>query len=98
MKTSTAVILGLFILVAALAHALVAKNQPAPIRRGTVVGEVLKQESDGIAHLRCNGFKAECYESLVVIHVDKAKEPTWTGNYILTIPWSKIEHLTLQPE
>ena len=97
MKAIPAVVLGVLILIAAIAHALVAKNHPAPIQRGRVVGEVLKQEANGIAHLKCDGFKAECYESLVVIHVDKVKEPSWTDNYVLTIPWSKIEHLTLMP-
>ena len=95
MKTSMAIILRLFILVAAVAHALMSTNRP--IQKGRVVGEVWKREANGVAHLKCNGFKAECYESLVVIHVDKTKEPTWTDNYILTIPWEKIEFLPLLP-
>ena len=98
MKTSTAIILGLLILVAAIAHALMSTDRPVPIQKGRIVGEVWKQEANGVAHLKCNGFKVECYESLVVIHVDKTKEPTWTGNYVLTIPWEKIEYLTLMPE
>ena len=98
MKTIPAVIVGAFILVAAMAHAILYPSHPVPIQTGHVQGEILKQEPQGIAHLKCNGFKVECYESFVVVHIDKEKEPTWTDNYILTIPWSKIEHLTLMPK
>jgi hypothetical protein len=71
---------------------------PGPIKTGYVQSDVLKKADNGIETLKCNGFKVECYDSFVVIHVDKAKEPTWTGNYLLVIPWSKIENLTLMPE
>ena len=105
MRLATVLVLGMFILVAAIGHALVSKtcSEPIqtiqkPIQTGYVLGEVWKKEPNGIAHLKCNGFKVECYESFVVIHVDKSKEPTWTDDYVLTIPWSKIENLTMLPE
>jgi hypothetical protein len=69
-------------------------NQPCV---GYIQGDLLKREQNGISHSKCDGFKVECYESFVVVYVDSAKQPTWTGNYVLTIPWNKIEHMTLQP-
>jgi len=98
MKTIQVIIIGACILVAAITHALLRPNRPMPIQTGYSQGEIWKQEAAGIAHLKCNGFRVECYESFVVVHVDKEKEPTWTDNYVLTIPWDKIEHLTLMPE
>jgi hypothetical protein len=100
--TKQVVILGLFVLLAALVHAglsgtLLAPS-PRPVRVGVVSGEILERQPVGVAHLKCDGFKVECYESFVVVHVDRAREPTWTGNYLLTIPWSQIEHLSLAPE
>jgi hypothetical protein len=72
--------------------------RPLPLVSGYIQGEVWKREDGGgIAKLRCNGFHAEFYETFVAIHVDKSKEPTWTDNYVVTIPWSKVEHLTLLP-
>jgi hypothetical protein len=71
---------------------------PGPLHVGYIQGDVLIREQNGIAHLKCDGFKVECYDSFVVIHVDRAKQPTWTGNYVLTIPWNKIEYMTLQPD
>jgi hypothetical protein len=68
-----------------------------PLRVGYIHGDLLIREQNGIAVSKCDGFKVECYESLVVVHVDRAKQPTWTGNYVLTIPWNKIEHMTLKP-
>ena len=91
-------ILGVFIVIAAASHALLSSRVVAttpPLHVDTVVGEILVREQGGVAHHKCNGFKIECYESFVVIYVDKEKEPSWTGNYVLTYPWSKIEHLTM---
>jgi hypothetical protein len=90
--------LGIFIVVAAVSHALLSTRMVAatpPLRVDTVVGDILVREQVGVAHHKCNGFKIECYESFVVVYVDKKKEPSWTGNYVLTFPWSKIEHLTM---
>ena len=92
------VILGVFIVAAAAAHALLSSRTAAvalPLHVDTVVGEIQVRVQGGIAHHKCDGFKIECYESFVVIYVDKDKEPSWTGNYVLTYPWSKIEHLTM---
>jgi hypothetical protein len=74
------------------------QSEPKPLRVGYIQGDLLIREPEGIAHSKCNGFKVECYESFVVVHVDSKKQPTWTGDYVLTIPWSKIEHMTLQPD
>ena len=74
------------------------QSEPKPLRVGYVQGDLLLREPNGIAHSKCDGFKVECYESFVVVHVDREKQPTWTGDYVLTIPWSKIEHMTLRPD
>ena len=98
MKATSAIVLGVFILIAAIGHALLVRSTPKALASGYVQGEVWKQELNGIAKLKCNGFKVDLYDAFVVIHVDKSKEPTWTGNYILTIPWNKIEYLTMLSE
>ena len=98
MKPASAVVLGFFILISSVCHALLVKPTPTPLTTGYIQGEVWKQERDGIAKLKCNGFKAELYGSFVIIHVDRTKEPTWTDNYVLTIPWDKLEQLTMLPE
>jgi serine/threonine protein kinase len=73
--------------------------QPKPIRVGYIQGDLLVREPNGlISHSKCDGFKVECYETFVVVYVDSTQQPTWTGNFVLTIPWSKIEHMTLRPE
>lgn len=70
----------------------------SPLYAGYIQGEVWVRESpSSVAHEKCNGFRVECYESFVVIYVDCKKEPTWTGDYVLTIPWHKIENMTLMP-
>jgi hypothetical protein len=98
MRVKSAVILGLFILVAAVTHAVVSKSHPMPIRTGQIQGELHVREGTGVAMHKCNGFKVECYDSIVVVHVDNKKEPTWTCNFTMVIPWNRIEHLSLMPE
>lgn len=98
MKAASAIVLGVFVLIAAIGHALLVRSTPKALASGYIQGEVWKQEANGTAKLKCNGFKVELYEAFVVIHVDQRKEPTWTGGYVLTIPWNKIENLTMQPE
>lgn len=96
-----AVILGVFVVVAAACHAFISSSiaeKTSPLHVDTVIGDISVRSRQGVSHLKCNGFKIECYESFVVIYVDKEKEPTWTGNYVLTYPWSKIEHLTMAGE
>lgn len=94
MTTNHVILLGAFMVVAAVAHALLAPSS-RPLQVGTIVGELHVREANGIAHLKCNDCRVECYESFVVVYIDREKQPTWTGNYIKTIPWSKIEHMTL---
>ena len=104
MKDWHVFVIGICIMLASLLHGLLVTRHvpipagPVPSHTGYVQGELWKQEPGGIAHVKCNGFKVECYDSFVLVYVDKTKEPTWTDNYVLTIPWSKIEHLTLMPE
>ncbi|MEP3478464.1 MAG: hypothetical protein ABJZ55_04395 [Fuerstiella sp.] len=92
------IILGTFIVVAAVLHARL-HSQPDPDSQpryeGIVVGQILVKEQSSVAHHKCNGFKIECYDAFVIVHVDKTKEPSWTGDYVLTFPWSKIEHLVM---
>ncbi|MFK7737074.1 MAG: hypothetical protein AB8B50_13645 [Pirellulaceae bacterium] len=98
MNTKQSVVLGAFIVVAAISHAILSAKPPQPLLVGTVSGDIhVRQDANSVAHLKCNGFKIECHESFVVIYVDKEKEPTWTANFVKTIPWSKIEYLTLTP-
>jgi hypothetical protein len=100
MKITPAIILGVSILMAAISHGLLVRSAPKALISGHIAGEVkvLKREPGGISNYNCNGFKAELYDAFVVIHVDKSRESTWTGNYILTIPWNQIESLTLLGE
>lgn len=95
MKNSPAIILGSFLLVAIICHALLTKHNDKPRVIGFIQGEVWKHEGNGIAKLKCNGFKAELYDNFVLIHVDKSKKPSWTVNHTITLPWNKIEYLTL---
>lgn len=70
---------------------------PAPLHVGYVQGEIHRREASGVAHLKCHGFRVELYDAFVLVFVDKSKEPTWTDNYVLTIPWDQVEHMTLRP-
>lgn len=92
------VIFGLFIIVAAVAHAMITSRVSTtvgPLHVGVVVGDVLVREQGSVAHHKCNGCRIECYDSFVVVYIDRIKVPSWTGDYVLMYPWSKIEHLTL---
>jgi hypothetical protein len=101
MQTRQALIIGLCVLVAAAGHtavtAFVPEPKPRPLSEGYGVGSMAVREKDAVAELKFNGCKVECYDQFVVVHIDKAREPTWTGNYIKVIPWEKIEHMTLLP-
>ena len=91
--------LGVFIVAAAVSHAAISSRTVAtskPLYVGTVFGEIHISEREGvISHHKCDGCRIECYESFVVVYVDRTKVPNWTGNYVLPSPWSKIAHLTL---
>jgi hypothetical protein len=103
MTTRAAAVLGVFILIAALAHVGLTSDLPRagpkPLHVGYVQGDIVYRIDPTKTSLyKVNGCKVECYENLVVIYVDKAKEPTWTNNYVLTIPWRQVESMTLMPE
>ena len=98
LTTHNAIFLGTLIFIAAVSHALISRTSGTatqPLFVGTISGELLVRETNGVAQLKCNGFKIGCYESFAVVYVDREKEPTWTGNFVKTIPWSKIEYMTL---
>jgi hypothetical protein len=102
MNNRSTIVLAICVVFSALGHGLLVKPsstaiKPVPLVSGSIQGEVWKREGDGITKLRCNGFHAELFDRFVVIHVDHRKEPTWTDNYVLTMPWSKVERLTLLP-
>ena len=98
MTTKSAIIIGVLIVIAAIAHSTIRRGTREPVHVGYVAGDILTREQNGIAHLKCNGFKVECYDSFILVYVDKSKEPTWTDNYVLAIPWNKVEHLALLPK
>lgn len=92
-------VLGACLIIAAVLHARLPRSSSTsqPIHRGTVVGDVhVRESSTRVSHLKLGGCRAECYETFVVLYIDKSKQPTWTGNFIKVIPWTKIEHLTLE--
>lgn len=97
-NTKQSLILGAFILVAAISHALLGAERPQPLHVGVVSGDIeVRRDPTSVVHLKCDGCKIECYESFVMVYVDKEKAPTWNANFVKTIPWSKIEYLTLAP-
>tara|TARA_R110002072_G_scaffold302710_2_gene487870 strand:+ start:506593 stop:506949 length:357 start_codon:yes stop_codon:yes gene_type:complete len=94
----TVCLLGTFIVVAAVLHAMISMDERSnqPLHVGTVSGDVHVRESPTrVSHQKFGGCQVECFESFVVVYVDKTKQPTWTGNYVKVIPWSKIEYMTL---
>ncbi len=103
MGTKQALVLGVCLIVAAIGHSvastLLAGRSPLAVREGYATSSLHVQEIEGISELKCKGCKVECFDRFVVVYVDRAREPTWTGNYILVIPWDKIKspHLTLLP-
>jgi hypothetical protein len=99
MGTRTVVVLGTFVLVAALGHAFVSKKCSAPIHTGYVLGVVtIGEGKDWAAHYEYKGCRVECYDSFVVVYVAKNKESTPPDKYVTVVPWSKIGLLNLMPE
>jgi hypothetical protein len=96
-RTIIAAALGAFVVGLAWFLTALAPPAPRPIREGYGVGAISVREKDYTTELKCNGCKVECFDRFVVVHVDKAKEPTWIDNYIKVIPWDKIDSLTLLP-
>ena len=84
---------GIIWLVAAIAQG----PDPKPICEGYGVGSMTIREKDYFTELKFDGCEVECFDRFVVIHIDKAREPTWTDNYIKVVPWEKVEHMTLLP-
>lgn len=110
MTHKSAVVVGLFVLLAAGLHAGVsAFSSPVPgskgavsqrpISTGIVVGEIVYRIDDNTTGKhKADGCRVELYDRFVLVYIDKEKVPTWTDNYILPIQWNKIEHMTLLPE
>ena len=103
MTTRSAVVLGVFILIAALAHvglpSVLPRAGPKPWHVGRVQGDIVYRIDPTKTSLyKANGCKVECYDNFVVVYVEKALKPTWTDNYVLTIPWRQVEGMTLMPE
>jgi hypothetical protein len=103
MTIRSATVIGVFILAAALSHAVITSTlrRPGqkPLHVGHVSGEIVYRiEPASTGRYKADGCKVECYESFAVVYLDRAKEPTWTGNYVLMIPWQRIESMMLQPE
>lgn len=97
MKNAPMIAIGACLVIAAILHALISSGYHGPIKTGYAQGEILRMDHNEISHLKCNGCKVECYDSFIVVYIDREKEPSWTDNYLLTIPWDKVEHLTLLP-
>ncbi|MHC4406489.1 MAG: hypothetical protein ACYTG0_43240 [Planctomycetota bacterium] len=101
MKAAHAWIIAIAILAGAALHPvlslIVPTPAPAPLHVGYVQGEIHRREANGVAHLKCDGFRVEIYDTFILVFVDKSKEPTWTSDYVLTIPWHQVEHMTLMP-
>lgn len=92
-------VLGACLIIAAVLHAWLPRSSGTsqPIHIGTVVGDVhVRERPTRVSHLKLGGCRAECYETFVILYIDKSKQPTWTGNYVKVVPWSKVEHLTLE--
>lgn len=102
MTTRAAAVLGSFILVAVMVH--VGNTiflPPSPVRSsysGHIQGDVTYRISPTTTGThKLDGCKVECFDQFVVVYVDKVKQPTWTDNYVLILPWSQLDGLTLQP-
>jgi hypothetical protein len=93
-----ALVVGTFMVIAAVLHACISGGSASatPLHVGTILGDVhVRSSPTSVSHHKLGGCRIECFESFVVVYIDKEKQPTWTGNYVKTIPWSKIEYITL---
>ncbi len=103
MSVRSAAVLGCLLLAAALLHAGLSAvcSRPAakPLHTGSVQGDIVYRiNANTTGTHKANGFRVECYDTFVIVYVDKQKEPTWTDNYVLVLPWHQIESMTLRPE
>lgn len=91
------IVFGTFVVIAAVLHACLSGGRELmPLHVGTILGDVhVRSSPTSVSHLKLGGCEVECFESFVVVYIDSEKQPTWTGNYVKTIPWSKIEYMTL---
>jgi hypothetical protein len=101
--TRSSVIIGAFVVLAAVVHAGVLAVQPKPAPRplhtGRVSGEITYRiDATTTGQNKVDGCRAELYDAFILVYIDKQKAPTWTDNYVLAIPWRQVEHLTLLPE
>jgi hypothetical protein len=90
------------ILLGAILHAgiplVIGPRPQAPLHVGYVAGDIMVREGpNSTAKEQCNGCRVECYETFVLVYINRQKVPTWTDNYVLSIPWSKIEYMSLMP-
>jgi hypothetical protein len=103
MTGRAAVVVGVFVLLAAGLHAglftLLPRPAPRPLHTGHVAGDITYRiDANTTGVHKVDGCRVELYDTFVLVHIDKQKAPTWTDNYTLTIPWHRIENMTLQPE
>lgn len=99
----SAVIIGVFVLLASGLHAGITSLRPPPAPRplhaGYVSGDITYRiDASTTGRHKANGCRVEGYDTFVLVYIDRQKVPTWTGNDVLPIPWGRIEHLTLLPE
>ena len=102
MSTRSVVVIGCFLLAAFALHAGLSAVWPRgaarPLHVGHVQGDIVYRINASTTGVhKANGCRVECYEAFVLVYVDKSKEPTWTDNYVLSIPWRQIESMTLGP-
>src|SRR5262245_25453713 len=101
MCVRSAVVLGCFLVAASVLHVGLSAAWPwaaKPLRTGYVSGDIVYRiDATATGTHKADGFRVACYDAFVLVYVDKAKQPTWTGNYVLAIPWHRVESLTLRP-
>ena len=100
---------GVCILLAAVLHAFASNRHKTaseerqfaePIQTGRAAMDISTAEpSGGSSTLSCKDCLIECYETHVVVHLDREKAPTWTENYVVVVPWSDVVgRVLLKPE
>jgi hypothetical protein len=98
--TRSAVIIGVFVLLAVVVHAGVTALQPKPrpLHTARVSGAITYRiDANTTSQHKADGCRVELYDTFVLVYIDKQKAPTWTDNYVLAIPCRQIENLTLLP-
>ena len=100
MTTRSAVIVGVFVLLAVGLHAgISALRPPRPLHTGHVNGDIVYRiDTNTTGRHKVNGCRVELYDTFVVVYIDKQMAPTWNDNFVLPIPWRQIEHMMLLPE